>query len=187
MRKRKFFFFIVVLLVLSFVETASFFTTGILQPKGFFYKPSIADAFAYAEYLSKRDKLLGWPFPELFGRGEDFDLKGSRIVPSFPDELEAQNCISLYGDSFTWSAEVDNEHAWGNILSSRVNCRVDNYGVGGYGSDQALIRFKQNISDDSSIVFINHLSENILRNVNQFRDLLSSEMGFGFKPVMGME
>lgn len=177
-RTHFFFYVIIVLLVISSVEIASFLTIKFLQPIGIFYKPSINNY--YEDYLLKRDNLLGWPSPDEFGNGVEYDLKGSRIVPSFSDEY--QSCVSLYGDSFTWSAEVDNEHAWGNVLSKLVSCRVANYGVGGYGSDQAYIRFRRNTNDESSIVFLNHLSENILRNVNQFRDLLYPGTGLGFKP-----
>jgi hypothetical protein len=179
-RTRFFFYVIMVLLVLTLVEAISFLTTRVLQDKGVIYKPSISDS--YKDYLLKRDNLLGWPPPDGFGNDDNYDLRGSRIVPAFPDAARYQSCISLYGDSFTWSSEVDNEHAWGNVLSTLVGCRVANYGIGGYGSDQAYIRFRQNANDESSIVFLNHLSENILRNVNQFRDLLYPGKGLGFKP-----
>jgi len=179
MKARIFFYVITLLFILFFTETASFLTARFLQAKGVFYNPSISDS--YEDYLLKRDNLLGWPSPLEFGNG-NYDLGGSRIIPSFPDETKYQNCISLYGDSFTWSSEVSHEYAWGNILSTLVGCRVANYGVGGYGSDQAYIRFMQNTNDNSSIVFLNHLSENILRNVNQFRDLLYPGKGLGFKP-----
>lgn len=183
MKIRTHFFFhvITILLVLSLVEVLSFLTIKFFQTKGVFYKASVSDSYE-EDYLLKRDDLLGWPSPEKISNGNNYDLCGSRIVPSFPAEARCQSCISLYGDSFTWSSEVDNEHAWGNILSILVGCRVANYGVEGYGSDQAYLRFRQNVNDNSSIVFLNHLSENILRNVNQFRDLLYPGKGLGFKP-----
>jgi hypothetical protein len=176
---RLFFYAFTLLFVLSFTEIASFLTINFLQTKGVFYNPSISDSFE--DYLLKRDNVLGWPSPVEFG-GSNYDSSGSRIVPSFPDKNGHQTCISLYGDSFTWGDEVEHEYAWGNVLSKLVGCRVANYGVSGYGSDQAYIRFTQNINDDAPIVFLNHLSENILRNANQLRDLLYPEGGLGFKP-----
>ena len=169
------------LFILLCVEGASFLATNYLQDLGVFYKPVVSPS--YDDYLSKRDDLLGWPSSKDFGRdGSQYDSSGSRIVPAFPDPSKDQSCISLYGDSFAWSAEVDDQHAWNNVLSTRIGCRVANYGVGGYGSDQAYLRYKRNSRDRSNIIFLNHHSENILRNVNQFRDLLYPGEGLGFKP-----
>jgi len=178
--RRSFFYAIMILFTLICVEVVSFLATRLLQGKGVFYKPIISES--YEDYLSKEDMLLGWPFPSEFGKDGEYDLNGSRIIPAFPYKTMHQNCISLYGDSFTWSSEVDHKYAWSNVLSTLVNCRVANYGVEGYGSDQAYLRFKKNTNDSSKIVFLNHLSENILRNVNQFRDLLYPDNGLGFKP-----
>jgi len=169
-----------ILLVLICIETASFFAAGFLQKKGVFYKPVIHAS--YEDYLLKRDPLLGWPSPADFGNDDERDLSGSRIIPAFPYNANPRSCISLYGDSFTWSAEVDHEYAWSNVLSKLVNCRVANYGVGGYGSDQAYLRFKRNTNDSSDIVFMNHLSENIMRNVNQYQEFLYPGNGLSFKP-----
>jgi hypothetical protein len=54
--------------------------------------------------------------------------------------------------------------------------------VSGYGTDQALLRFLGNADDTAPVVFLSHLSENILRNVNQYRQLLYPGDGLGFKP-----
>jgi hypothetical protein len=145
-----------------------------------FYVPVASES--YEMYLSIRDTVLGWPSQAVFGRDGEHDKTGSRIVPAFPDPEKINECISLYGDSFTWSVGADAEHSWGNELSKLVGCRVSNYGVGGYGSDQAYLRFKENLKDASKIVFLNHSSENILRNVNQYRDLLYPGERLGFKP-----
>jgi len=178
---RPFFFYVfAIALVLLCIETSSFFVVAFLKWKSVFYTPAIYES--YEDYLSIRDEVLGWPPPELFTENDIYDSAGSRIIPAFPNPTDAQNCISLYGDSFTESAEVDNRHAWSNVLSILVRCRVANYGVSGYGSDQAFLRFEKNTDDSSGIVFLNHLSGNIMRNVNQFRDLLSRGEGIGFKP-----
>ena len=178
--KKLFFYAITIVIVLICTELTSFFAVRFLQARGVFYKPSVSNA--YEDYLLKRDNQLGWPSPDGLRNSKNFDSSGSRIIPAFADVEKHQTCISLYGDSFTWSYEVDHEFAWSNVLSTLVNCRVANYGVGGYGSDQAYLRFRQNKHDDSSVVFLNHLSENILRNVNQFRSLLYPGKGLGFKP-----
>ena len=90
--------------------------------------------------------------------------------------------MSLYGDSFTFGHGVDDDEAWSDALSRRLGCRVANYGVGGYGSDQALLRFEQNTDDEAPVVVLAHLSENIMRNVNRMRGTLYPGSEFGLKP-----
>jgi hypothetical protein len=135
----------------------------------------------YQEYVSIRHPILGWPAPKLFGQ-RDFDESGSRVIPSFPNPGES--CVSLYGDSFTWGSEVSEEDAWSNVLSKLLHCRVANYGVGGYGVDQAYMRFFLNEKDESDIVVLTIFPHNAMRNVNQWRPLLVGLRGskFSLKP-----
>jgi hypothetical protein len=58
---------------------------------------------------------------------------------------------------------------------------VNNYGVGGYGTDQALVRFRI-VQDPAPIVVFAHYSDNITRSVNRFRNLIAPSEGLGFKP-----
>lgn len=139
---------------------------------------------AYIKYLNKRDNVLGWPTKPYLARENLFDDIGSRISTYFPDPFAQKACISLYGDSFTFSLEVDNEHAWGNILANLQKCRVNNFAIPGYGTDQAFLRYKNNPHEKSSIVILGILSENVNRNVNQFRRFYVPQdvVLFGFKP-----
>jgi hypothetical protein len=166
--------------IVIIAESASYVMGKYLESKGVFYKPTFKKD--YGTYLKERDEVLGWPSKKSFGKDGQRDSTGSRIIPEFPDPLKHTSCVSLYGNSFTWSAEVDNEHAWSNVLSQLLNCRVANYGAGGYGTDQAYLRFLTNSHDSSKVVILSHLSENILRNVNQFRGLLYPQSELGFKP-----
>lgn len=169
---------LLILVVAITVEGISYIFTGYLERKGIIYKPYMSDN--YEEYLRKRDPLLGWPYPDTFGKGE-LDLSGSRIIPSFPDP-ESKTCISLYGDSFTFGSEVKSEFAWSNVLSNMLDCRVSNYGVEGYGTDRSYLRFKNNGRDRAEFVILGHLSENIVRNVNQLRGLIYHNEKFGLHP-----
>ena len=67
------------------------------------------------------------------------------------------------------------------MLAQLLDCRVANYGVGGYGTDQAAIRYMQVIEDDAPVVVLGHFADNITRNVNQLRDFVAGGR-FGFKP-----
>jgi hypothetical protein len=178
--KKVLFHTIIIILMLGVIEGTSFLVCRFLQSKGAIYRPHLQKT--YSKYIASRDAVLGWPSPETFGHDGFRDVAGSRIIPAFPDPTKHRAWISLYGDSFTWSAAVDNNHAWSNKLSEMLRARVSNYGVNGYGTDQAFLRFLHNTGDEAQIVFLNHLSENILRNINQYRQLLQPEDGIRFKP-----
>jgi hypothetical protein len=187
-KKKVLFHTIMIILMLGVIEGTAFLGCLILQSKSVIYRPSHK---AYSKYIASRDARLGWPSPERFGHDGLFDATGSRLIPAFPDPTEYRAWISLYGDSFTWGSEVDNDHAWSNILSEMLRARVSNYGVPGYGTDQAFLRFLHNTGDEAQIVFLNHMSENIRRNINQYRELIEGDGGIGgsigFKPRFIMD
>lgn len=186
--KKGFFYLITFFFVLLLLEVCAYTVTIFLQEKGIFYDPPKIQPDEYREYLNKRDEVVGWPAPSQFKTDykSPYDKSGSRFIPAFPDVDKYPSCVSIYGESFTYGGEVEHEDAWSNILSKLLNCRVSNYGVGGYGTDQAFLRFHKNINDKSQIVILGYVSENILRNVNQYRPLLyyqgENEGRFGLKP-----
>ena len=167
-------------MIASFIEVSSYLMGKYRENRVPVYKPIIQNKYLCESYLKNHDPVLGWPAPINFGKNGDRDYSGSRIIPAFSNPINS--CISLYGDSFVWGADVSAKDMWGNILSKLTNCRVSNYGVPGYGTDQSYLRFHQNLKDNSRIVILGHLSENILRNLNQYRDILDPVFGFNFKP-----
>jgi len=170
------------LLVWLALELGAWAAGRALSGSGLFYAPR-ADAAGYAAYLAQRDPELGWPAPSSLGRGQR-DARGARRDPAFPPE--APPCVALYGDSQTWGDEVAPGEAWGSRLARRLGCRVENQGVGGYGTDQALLRYLSRDDGQAGRVVLGHWSENVLRNVNQYRELLYSAP-FGFKPRFVLE
>ena len=82
--------------------------------------------------------------------------------------------MSIYGDSFTFGDEVNDDEAWGNVLSGLLECKVANYGQSGYGTDQAYLRFELNAAADKAPVNLLAIyPDNILRNLNQYRPFLA--------------
>ena len=138
----------------------------------------------WEHYLSQRDPELGWPSRKSLASARH-DRSGSRPVPAFPT-LGAE-CVSLYGDSYVYATEVSDEAAWGNVLSTMMDCRVGNYGVGGYGTDQAVLRFEANHADVAPITILGLFPINVMRNVNQYRHLRTGESPLGFKPRFVIE
>jgi hypothetical protein len=174
-----------VMLAMVFIcfEITSAIAITLLAPSGIFYDSSIITQ-SYDDYLKKRDINLGWspsprPSPPLKAESDLVVDDSARHDPMFP--AEKRPCLSLFGDSFTWSSEVADKDAWAAILAGKLKCRVANFGVGGYGTDQAFLRFRS-LPPNGGVAFLNHLSENILRNVNQFRNFLYPSHEFAFKP-----
>jgi hypothetical protein len=119
------------------------------------------------------------------GVQQRFDASGSRPTPAFPEPGGA--CIAAYGDSFTYGSGVSDTDAFPNRLSQLFGCRVANYGVPGYGSDQATLRFEEQHGDPASIVILTHLSENVVRNLNRYRKLIASGERWGMKPRFALQ
>ena len=129
----------------------------------------------YETYLSLRNNSLGWD------KAID-DFGNSRNLPNRVFVQDTTIQIDLYGDSFTEGGEVENDSLiWSNVISKELKLIVNNKGVGGYGSDQSYLKFKLN-PNPHKIVVLSHLTENIIRNVNQFRHLIYPSEIFDFKP-----
>jgi len=172
----KYLFLVVVTLVP--IEVASAIAGRMLAARGLFYvTPDLAD---WADYLERRDPLLGWPPPSAFGQ-QAYDATGSRPIPRFPDPARTPDCVATFGDSFTFGDEVGPEHAYPNVLSDLLGCRVGNYGVPGYGTDQAYLRFRERVRDGARVAVLGHWSEDVIRNVNRYRGFLAGN-ALGFKP-----
>ena len=117
------FFGVMIALFVIFAEVVSYGVGKYLQSRGVFYTSLEVDSSDYADYLARRDPVLGWPPPREFGE-DGRDNTGSREIPAFRNTRN--NCVGLYGDSFTRSSEVEAEYAWSNVLSKLLSCRVAN-------------------------------------------------------------
>jgi len=178
---------ILVSVLFLFGEALSFLTGELWLIPGanfLFYRMPQEDSLSekgFQEYLSERDNLLGWPSPGGFG-GKRRDPSGSRWIPAFPES--GREAVSVYGDSYAYGSDVSHEKAWSNVLSLKLDARVANYGVGGYGTDQAFLRFRENHADRAKIVILTIFPDNLKRNVNQHRYFLApgKESVFGLKP-----
>jgi hypothetical protein len=91
--------------------------------------------------------------------------------------------IGAFGDSYTYSGG-DYFHTWTHVLEgSRPNLEVLNFGVGGYGTDQAYLRYRRDgVAYKPDIVLIGLMLENALRNVSVYRPAYYHDSFTGFKP-----
>jgi len=102
-----------------------------------------------------------------------YRVSGAKQNSEFPDT--GQSCGSAYGDSFVGGAEVANDEGWVEQLSHLLGCRIANYAVGGYGTDQAYLRFRQ-VHDNSPVAILGINPNNTEDNINQYDGLLGSDL-----------
>ena len=96
------------------------------------------------------DAVLGWsPRPGSVQDGAQFDWAGSRVGtgPLPPAESDVDRMVALVGCSFTLGSEVGDQETWACGLDERWSgTRIGNFGVGGYGADQALLRYRRDVA-----------------------------------------
>ena len=115
------------------------------------------------------DEELGWPSPrDAFAPPRD--RTGAKQNSDFTQAK--RTCASAYGDSFVWGDDIPHADGWIEQLSRKLGCRVANYGVSGYGTDQAYVRFTRMTQDDAPVTLLGIFPENVMRNVNQYRGLI---------------
>ncbi len=156
MIKKTFYF----LFLIFWVETISLISLFFLSKR----LPNVVfDPKNYNFNLKSSKKNLNDPL----GWGSE-DLKESTTIPT-------KNCrVNMFGDSFMSFTpyklvEYKNEFiSPENLISKKTGCKIFNYGVDGYGSDQAFLKFKNQIKKKNilpgDVVILSHLTENILRN-----------------------
>ena len=135
------------------------------------------------------DSELGWVRKPLTSNQEkgkhsttewNVDKNSARKNPSF-DNLNS--LISCYGDSFTFSRQVNDDETWPHYLSKLLNSNVLNFGVGNYGIDQSLLRLKREFpTNKTEIVVLAVVPETICRILSIWKHYYEYGNTFGFKP-----
>lgn len=194
MNSRKF-FFTAIFLILNYVllETLCHGVLWRLRQA----KPNALDVFPLTELPQKsrtiiqkmiNDKvrytrfssLLGWEINEKAKWGlyasNSQGLRALRDYSLLPAAGKIR--IAAFGDSFVHCDDVAFDDSWGEILA-RADPRYEvlNFGVGGYGLDQAFLRYRSAVRFRPHIVIIGYMSENINRNVNIFRPFYNRSTG----------
>ncbi|MCP3917208.1 MAG: hypothetical protein GY711_16795 [bacterium] len=99
-----------------------------------------------ARAASVFDADLGWcPTPGPADPPYHYDELAARVTePPFPRAPEAgTKRIAVFGCSFTRGDEVEGHEAWPALLHARPGLVCANFGMGGYGADQAFLRFRR--------------------------------------------
>src|SRR5215472_4444417 len=94
------------------------------------------------EGFSATMNALPWHGGKLTIRKDGFRSNGSE-----PPPLPAE--VLVVGDSFTFGAQVSDDETWPACLERKLGRGVDNGGVGGYGTAQALRRASLKLAEKS--------------------------------------
>lgn len=135
------------------------------------------------------DSELGWIRKPLTSHEEkgrfgitkwNIDAKGSRNNPGYEN---LKTMISCYGDSFTFCRQVNDDETWEHYLSVKTKSNVQNFGVGNYGIDQALLRLKREIQKNpTKIVIMAVVPDTISRILSMWKHYYEYGNTFAFKP-----
>ncbi len=106
--------------------------------------------------------------------------KGARSNPGH-EELPA--LISCYGDSFTFARQIEDNQTWEWQLSELTKSNVLNFGIGNYGTDQALLRLKREFPKNrTKIVIMGIVPSTMVRILDVWKHYNEFGNTFGFKP-----
>lgn len=133
----------------------------------------VIDSTGPYEDYHRIDPDLGWSISKNVD-GERYSsnsigIRGKREYPiEKPEGIEYR--IAAFGDSFTHGDDVADESTWQYFMEEKnPKLEVMNFGVGGYGTDQAWLRYQlMGKPFEPDIVLIGFMVENINRNVNAF-------------------
>ena len=129
----------------------------------------LGDQMAYTDYSPS----LGWTIrphgTSTLYHANSRGIRATREFESYPGAGVVR--IAAFGDSFTHGDDVADRDTWAARLESRLTrSEVLNFGVGGYGTDQALLRYEaEGSAFHPAIVLLGIRPENIYRLVSVFR------------------
>lgn len=105
---------------------------------------------------------------------------GSRLNPGFEN---FDRKIACFGDSFTFSRQVNDNETWEFFLSEYTASNVINWGIGNHGIDQAYLRMQREYSKHPvPLVIIGVVPDTISRILSRWKHFYEYGNTFAFKP-----
>ncbi|HFD32092.1 MAG TPA: SGNH/GDSL hydrolase family protein [Gammaproteobacteria bacterium] len=197
-RKKVIFYSIVFLVFVIIAELTSYFgiyVYGIAFPG----TPILTTSEIYSQQTKQIRQLLN----RKKTRENIHPVLGWNMVPGYQTEQDQVNALGLrshheyskvpakniiriaaFGDSFTYGVEVPNQSAWSTMVEKNYpNVEILNYGVPGYGTDQAYLRYKlEGKKLAPQVVIIGFAPIDLRRSVNRYRRFMSPLEIVFFKP-----
>ncbi len=179
--RKKILFSLITLFFLWFILDISLYVfLNILQKKyNIFFAFRIPNTKEIEGYANKYYHFKwGWDiFPEMKG---EFGNRKGRIYPK-----KDVYTIKTFGDSYTYADGVNDNETWEYYIEEKTGWECLNFGVLGFGTDQALIKYKD-IPVRTRYTILAILDENIGRVMCQWWGFYR-EGGVGIKPKFVMD
>ncbi|HYM12215.1 MAG TPA: hypothetical protein VEU62_15880 [Bryobacterales bacterium] len=135
----------------------------------FYDRSSVSPARLKFWLANSYDPELGWDV----GAGSKNNLGAARRA-DYPQAAVYQ--IKAFGDSFTFGSDVGDGQTWEAAIEREMRWACLNYGVPGYGPDQALLKYRRTpVRTEYTILGIQE--ENIARVVNIYRAFYMEDWG----------
>ena len=188
---------VTIAIVLGALELLSWPALALLARDTRFDFTPLADRLAeqsrkLEEILAGKDRFLGldaelgWVYPPEHSSDSystnSRGLRGTREYARQPATGVLR--VAAFGGAFVFASEVRDEEAW-SFQAERMEPRVEllNYGVGGYGTDQALLLYRRRGQELApQVVVLGFPEVDLPRNVNRYRRFLDSRDLPLFKP-----
>jgi hypothetical protein len=109
-------------------------------------------------------------------------MRAPREGVSFP-ELTKKTRIALVGDSYTFGEDVAYEDTWGYLLEKALGSdfEVLNFGVPGYGVDQAYLRYEKDVRKwKPKVVIFSFISHDVERTMTVYTSVNYPEWSMPF-------
>ncbi len=170
------------------VEFAPFSSEFLYDHQKEIIRKLLAGENQYTDYHA----VLGWTVkPSAGSEPYQSNSQGVRSVREYTSQpATGKTRIVAYGDSFTHGDEIPNDQTWTHYLE-QGDTTIDalNLGVGGYGLDQAYLRYQLHENQFSAdIVLIGYMVNNVERTVNTFRPFYTEKSGLPLtKPRFTLE
>ena len=143
-----------------------------------------------------QDPLLGWTVGSsrqskngLYASSKE-GIRSSQVGNSY-GEVQGLPRIAIVGDSYTFGLEVPFESTWGHRLEKQFPFPVQvlNFGVDGYGVDQAYLRYHRDVRPwHPDIVVFGFIHHDLYRSMVVYPFISFPEWGFPFsKPRFSVE
>ena len=203
-RKKLAFWVISVPLAIGVMEACAYLVIQLSD--SFLREPIRRRAAIYAEQTSRvtallnasagremLDRELGWLYRPGFRSATDhLNAAGLRSLREYAPSIPVGHVrVAAFGDSFVYGNEVPDSSTW-TAQVERMDSAVEvlNYGVGGYGLDQAFLRYlRVGEKYHPQLVVIGFVPDDLPRLVNVYRRFMSSSEWPLIKPrfVMGSD
>ena len=174
-RRKLLFGVLTVLLVWLVLDTGLYvFLSHLDKTRDLFYGFELPDSEQIAGHAERFfHPRWGWDIPAE-SKGQFGNRKGRDYAPKQRYEIKA------FGDSFTYCSEVADNETWEHYVEEQTGWDCLNFGVSGYGPDQALLKYRD-IEIPTRFTVLGIWDENIGRLMAQWWGFYRPG-GIGMKP-----